>query len=318
MEPSHDISVIINPASASGKTSRKINAYTCLLERAFPGRCTYSFTQGPGDGVRLGAQAIVNSMALIIAVGGDGTVHEVVNGMLGTGGGELHARLGILSSGSGQGFALSAGLPPRIEDQVALLARGESRLVDVGAITARSPEGNVIGRYFINESQIGIGASVVARTTVRRKRAGGLLAYGLATLAEILRCPNRRFQLILDEAPPVSASLIGLSMGNGARTAGGMALTPAAEFDDALLDLLLIHHQGIPRRLRSFPRIYSGKHVHTSEFSVRKFTTLDVCCDDDVPVAADGEILGTLPATIRILPRALHVILPPSKGAPAS
>lgn len=315
MEPSYDIQVIINPASAAGRTSRRIRTVISLLERVFPGRCAFSLTRGPGDGIRLGARAVAGSAALIVAVGGDGTIHEVINGMMQAGDGIPRARLGILSSGSGQGFALSAGLPGRIEDQAGLLTGGKFRRVDLGVIAASGAAGKTIRRYFINESQIGIGAAVVARTTGLRKVGGGFLGYGLATISEILRCPNRIFRVTLDGRPMPPAPLIGLSVGNGARTGGGMSLTPAARIDDAHLDLLLIHGQSIPERLRSFPKIYSGAHVRTPGFSARTFTSLEARCEGDVPVAADGEIIGTLPSSIHIAAAAIDMILPTLNGA---
>jgi diacylglycerol kinase (ATP) len=229
-------------------------------------------------------------------------------------GGSSAARFGVLSSGSGEGFALSAGLPAGIENQITLLARGESRRVDLGLITATGPRGAISSRYFVNETQIGIGAAVVAGTRGWRKRAGGLLGYGLATLAEIVRCPNRRMQMILDSEATPPGSILGLSVGNGARTGGGMSLTPAARIDDGHLDLLMIDGQSVRERLRSFPRIYSGAHLRARGFSIRAVRTMEVFSDEEVPVAADGEIVGTLPTAIRVVPSAIQMILPTEEG----
>ena len=187
--------------------------------------------------------------------------------------------------------------------------------MDLGVITVQSARGAVRRRYFVNEAQIGIGAAVVAGTRRWRKRAGGLLGYGLATLAEILRCPDRMLQLTIDGNAAAPAAILGLSVGNGERTGGGMSLTPGARIDDGLLDLLVIHGQSLRERLVSFPGIYTGAHVGARGFSLRTFSVLDVRCADRVPVAADGESIGTLPASLGLAEGAIDMILPTVKGA---
>jgi diacylglycerol kinase (ATP) len=313
MVPQCDIRVIVNPSSSAGKTSRRLHAISSLLERAFPGRCAFFLTRGPGDGIRLASEAADASPSMIVAVGGDGTIHEVVNGMMHAGG--ALPPLGIVSSGSGEGFALSASLPRSLEDQVELLRLGVPRKVDLGLITVRGANGALRSRYVVNEAQFGIGAAVVAATCRWRKRVGGLLGYGLATLAEVFRSPDRMVQLTIDGHEGTPQSILGLSVGNGERTGGGMTLTPCARIDDGRLDLLVIHGQSVPERLRSFPRIYTGAHARARGFSLRTFTVMEAESDENVPVAADGEMIGMLPASIRIIPGVFTMILPTAEGA---
>jgi diacylglycerol kinase (ATP) len=313
MVPPRDIRVILNPASAAGKTSRRIRMICALLEGAFPGRCAIFLTRGPGDGVRLASEAAAASPSMIVAVGGDGTIHEVINGMMGAGG--ALPPLGIVSSGSGEGFALSASLPRSVTEQVALLLRGRTRVVDLGLITVRDDNGALRSRYVVNEAQIGIGAAVVAGTCRWRKRVGGLLGYGLATLAEVFHSSDRMVQLTIDGEKGAPQSILGLSVGNGERTGGGMSLTPGARIDDGRLDLLVIHGQRVHERLRSFPRIYTGAHARARGFSLRTFTVMEAESDEAVPVAADGEMIGVLPASLRIVPGVLTMILPTAEGA---
>lgn len=250
---------------------------------------------------------------MIVAVGGDGTIHEVINGMMLAGG--ALPPLGIVSSGSGEGFALSASLPRSIEEQVALLRSGGTRRVDLGMITACGDAGESRSRYFANEAQVGIGAAVVAGTRRWRKRAGGLLGYGVATLAEVFRSPDRMLRLTIDGEATEPESILGLSVGNGERTGGGMSLTPGARIDDGRLDLLVIRGQRVAERLRSFPRIYTGAHAGARGFTLRTFTAMEVRSDDGVPVAADGELIGVLPASFRTVPGVFTMILPAAKGA---
>ena len=165
-------------------------------------------------------------------------------------------------------------------------------------------------RYFVNECQVGIGADVVRNTRTMRKRVGGLLGYGLATFSALFRSPNVPLSVLLDGNPVPGATFLGLCIGNGSRTGGGMALTPASRVDDGVLDCLVIHAQSLPVRFRSFPRIYTGGHIATPWFSCLPFRRLDVMGDGGVMVAADGEIIGRLPCSIEVVPNALHVIIP--------
>jgi diacylglycerol kinase (ATP) len=315
MKPSVDIRVIINPASAARKTARRIPTVVASLESRFPHRCAFSLTQGPGDGMRLAGVAVRDNSSLIVAVGGDGTFHEVANGMLRATRGDVPScPLGFIGSGSGEGTALSLRLPPTLGEQVRLIAECPPRAIDVGAVSTFTPSGERSYHYFINECQVGIGADVVRDTRRTKKAAGGLLGYGLATLSAIFRSPNADLSLAIDDGEEISSNVLGLSIGNGDLTAGGMALTPGAEPDDGVLNLLTIRGLTLTERLRSFPKIYSGAHIGTPGFGYRTVKKCRVSGPMPFPVTADGEMIGRLPCTISVLERAILVIAPAHYG----
>ena len=314
MMPSADILVIINPASAAGKTARKIPPIVEAMERRFPERCKFALTRRPGDATLLAGEAARKGFSRVVAVGGDGTLHEVANGMLAAAQGSVPSiPLGFISSGSGQGFALSLGLPAALEEQVRLIAECRARAIDVGVLSASGPTGQRCARYFINECQIGIGADVVRHTRWMKKAAGGLLGYGLAAFSALFRSPNADLSLTIDDGEEAAFSVLGLAIGNGELTAGGMALTPGAEPDDGVLNLLTIHGQSLIQRLRSFPKIYSGTQVGAEGFSYRAVKRCRVSGSTLLPVSADGEMIGRLPCTVSILERALMVTAPPPR-----
>ncbi|HTY58446.1 MAG TPA: diacylglycerol kinase family protein, partial [Bacteroidota bacterium] len=173
MEPPADIHVIINPVSGARKTGRQLPAILASLERYFPGRCLVSLTRAPGDARRLACTAVRSAARLVIVAGGDGTIHESVNGMLeATGGSRPEASLGLIACGSGEGFALSLRIPHALDEQVRVIRDSSPRPVDVGRLLG---SGGAPGRYFVNECQIGIGADVVSHTRMIRKAAGGLM-----------------------------------------------------------------------------------------------------------------------------------------------
>ena len=311
MKPPVDIRVIINPASAARKTAGRIPAITACLEHEFPGRCSIALTHAPGEAETLARSAVQGGASLLVCVGGDGTLNEVVNGMLAAAGGTVpKTSLGLISSGSGQGFAQSVRLPGVLQEQVRLLGTYPGRPVDLGAVTVDDGSGGRRTRYFINECQAGIGADVVRDSRNLGKSAGGFISYGLATLGAIFRSPNVEATLSIDGGPAEALSLLGLSVGNGDMTGGGMTLTPGANVDDGLLNLLTIRGLSIGGRLKSFPRIYTGRHVALPGFNHRTIRQCAVDGSFPLPVTVDGEEIGLTPCQIAIVERALMVVLP--------
>jgi len=315
MDSPVDIHAIINPASAARKTAGRIPAIVALLEQVFPGRCSYVLTRAPGHARELALQAVMDAVALLVCVGGDGTLNEIVNGMLDASKGRRpETPLGLISSGSGQGFALSTGLRGSLQEQVGLLGSTSVRAVDLGLLRLSESSSGPCTRYFINECQVGIGAEVVRRSRNRGKSAGGLIGYGLATVGAIFHCPNVAAELKVDGHPQFSSPVLGLCFGNGDQTAGGMSLTPGAQVDDGLLNLLTIRSLSLVRRLEGFPRIYTGGHLQLPGFDYCAMQKCIVESAMPMPVAVDGEEVGQTPCEVSIVNRALLVKLPEKDG----
>ncbi|MEW6512016.1 MAG: diacylglycerol kinase family protein [Bacteroidota bacterium] len=313
MKPSADIVVIINPASAAGKTAREIPRILAAIRDELPGRHQFLLTHRPGHAIDLAAEAAEASVPLIVAVGGDGTINEVVNGILSACDGRSPVTtLAVVSSGSGQGLALSLGFPTGVSEQIRMIASGEGRVIDIGLLAGLS-DGRETRRYFVNECQFGIGAEVVRRNGRRLKIAGGLLGYGAATLASIFTAPNVPVRVAIEDEPPLDVTLLGISIGNGHLTGGGMSLTPDALFDDGLLNVLLMYGQSVPQRLESFPKIYSGAHIHSPCFDYRTAHRIAIRSTEGVLAAADGEFLGKDSWSVDVIPAAIRIIGPPSQ-----
>jgi diacylglycerol kinase family enzyme len=198
-------------------------------------------------------------------------------------------------------------LPRSIDEQLRVISEGNSRAIDVGKITFRRTDGELAECYFVNECQIGIGAAVVKHVQLKQKRYGGLIGYGLGSLSVLLHHPNQQMTLVIDDNQEITQAFTGISIGNGAKTAGGMQLTPQATLDDAILDVLVMREQSVLQRLQNFPKIYSGRHLHSAKFGYYKARRIEVSSVEQVHVAADGEIVGTVPCTIELLPAALRV-----------
>lgn len=300
--------VIINPASGGGRTASMQSQILESIRRWHGDDLSVCVTERSGH-ARVSAEgAIADGCRLILAVGGDGTINEIVNGMLASDKeSKTHVDLGIISCGTGHGLAQSLGLPSCIERQSQIAATNQTRCIDAARAGFQAANGEQTNRYFINECQIGIGAAVVERVGSHRKRFGGLVAYGLGTLMLLKDHPNQLIRVTVDYNRPITRSFVGICIGNGARTAGGIRLTPLAQLDDGLMDVLFLHGQPFSRRLLLFPRVPSGKHIHSGSCSYLQARRITFSSDEHVPVAADGEVLGSLPCTIEIIPEALRV-----------
>jgi diacylglycerol kinase family enzyme len=163
-------------------------------------------------------------------------------------------------------------------------------------------------RYFISESQTGIGSSIAVQVHNGYKFLGGKLAYAAVSLKHIFTFSSKNFAISVDEKPEQNRKLIGIAIGNGNLTAGGMKLTPEASPCDGKLDALFIHPMGVWKRLVNFWRIYTGNHIHNPNFSYLKCSQISIRSEKPVYVSADGELLGTTPFTIKINPQLIKVI----------
>ena len=136
---------------------------------------------------------------------------------------------------------------------------------------------------------------------------GGFLAFGLTTLATIFRQPNQKMSISIDNNKMIDREFLGIMIANGAYTGGGMKLAPYARLNDHRLDVLLMHAQSIPQRLITFPKIYAGKHIESPKFSYFHAKHISVHTEEDVPLEADGELLGHPPCDIEILDSCIQV-----------
>jgi len=300
--------IILNPESGAGTTEAKGAEILRLIERRLGHSFSLHITRGPLDATGSAAEAIGRGCELIIAIGGDGTVQEVVNGFFI----DDHlvnrsCSLAIINCGTGHGFVQSLGLPQSVESQVELLGSRRTRLVDLGSVRYHTPRGGVCDRYFVNECQLGIGASVVQRVQGNHKRLGGTFAFGLGALEALFSHENQWMKVVLDGKEIISERMTGVVIANGAYTGGGMNLAPTARLDDGTLKVLIMHDLSIGQRLWNFPRIYSGTHLRSLLFSYHEARSLSISSDEDLPIEADGEMLGTTPCEIEVLPSAIQV-----------
>jgi len=263
-------------------------------------------TTAPLDATRSTRTAIEQGAELIVVIGGDGTVHEVVNGF--SANGRLinpSCQLGVVGSGTAQDVIKSFNLPASTKDQIAVACGHVRRSVDVGKVSFTDPAGVLREQLFLNECQPGIAAVVVQRFQAHHKWLGGFLGFGLTAVTTAATHKEQVMTVELDGKNIVTDAFLGVVVANGGYAGGGMHFAPRAKVDDGLLDVVIIHKQQIPSRLLNFPKIYFGTHINLSWISYYQARAVNVTSAEKVPVEADGEFLGYLPCAMEVLPHSL-------------
>jgi len=298
--------VIINPRAGRGAVGRAL----VPLQRALTDRGLSHHvcqTAGPGDATRMAREALGQGIRFLVAVGGDGTVHEVVNGMMGEAGpGVRDAVLGVVAAGSGGDFARTFGLRVGPEAAAARLDGDTTRPIDVGHVSYRDEEGNPGTRWFANIADVGFSAEATARAaTLPRILGPGV--YGVAALATLARFGLEHVRVTLDSAS-FEAMLSSLVVANCRFFGGGMMVAPNAVPDDGLLDVLAIGgHRA--KMVVLAPKLYKGKHVPHPDIQEYRSRLVRVECDKPLRIEADGEVLGYTPAVFELTPKALRLKL---------
>jgi diacylglycerol kinase (ATP) len=294
--------------AGGGKAKKLKNDLLPVLEKKFGKDYRFTETSEKGDAINIAREAVKMGTGLIIAVGGDGTINEVINGIL-MNGSPVNGRceLGILNSGSGSGMAQTLGLPVSVNEQLDLITMTKARPMDVGSVKYRDACNRPCERLFVSECQIGFGGDVVSRVGMKLKHFGGKIAFGSAALSNLFHYKASQMTISADQEPVEIKKMIGLVIGNGTRCAGGMRLTPGAMTDDGLLDVLQIHEMSLQKRFLNFPKVYSGNHIRSKYFSISQVKNISIDSQRPVRIETDGELLGYTPCEIGILPGAIRV-----------
>ncbi|MGH9941904.1 MAG: diacylglycerol/lipid kinase family protein [Pyrinomonadaceae bacterium] len=306
--------VIVNPASAGGATGAAWPGMASDLREHFgPFQCV--FTERGGGGREIAKREAAAGRQLIIACGGDGSVSEAANGILESGAG---AELGILPSGTGGDFRRTLGIPTRPADAALALRRGRTELIDVGRVEYVNPRGESESRYFVNIASCGMGGEVIERVKKEKSRwlparhtslFGGRAAYAYAALQTTLTYERPTVVISLDGGEERRLTVANLCVANARYFGGGMKIAPDAKLDDDQLDVIAIGDMDALDILSNVHKLYLGTHLGLQQVHHAPARRLTVRAIDGEPVLleVDGELVGTLPATFEVVPRALRV-----------
>jgi len=240
-----------------------------------------------------------------VAVGGDGTVHEVVNGI----GGRTSVDLAVLPRGTGRDFVRTYAIPRKLDEALRTARDGRVREIDLGLARFRSWQGETGEAYFANVASAGMSGAIAKRANTTSKALGGKASYVWATLAVFARW--RASQMTVTVGPETRrAEMHDVIVANGRYLAGGMKICPDAEPDDGIFDVLLIGNLTKRDLLLTLPKTYRGSHLPHPKAELLRGSTVEIDAEEPLPVELDGEQPGTTPVRFELVPQALRLRVP--------
>jgi YegS/Rv2252/BmrU family lipid kinase len=295
---------LVNPASDNGATGRRWPEIARLAaERGLIGDALLSERQG--HLTDLARDAAKGGARLLIAVGGDGTVNEIVNGIAGLDAVEL----AIVHRGTGGDFGRTFEIPHKLEQALDVARSGATREIDLGRVTLHLWAGPKMVRWFANIGSAGMSGAVAKRVNETGKALGGKLSYAWSTIAVFARWRNAQLTVTVD-GEQRSGAMYDVIVANGRYFGGGMKICPEAEPADGLFDVLLIGDVTKRDLMLTLPKIYRGSHLPHPKAELLRGTTVTIEAPIPLPVELDGEQPGTTPASFEVVPRSLRVRVP--------
>ena len=297
--------IIANPAAGRSRAERSAKK----LAQAIQGhgeRVEVSVTRGPGNAEELAREAVKTGATRVVACGGDGTIHEVVNGLMSAANDADGVALGIISSGRCNDFHFALGLPDSSAKAIDYLVRSTVRSIDLGRIG---------DRYFTTIVTLGFDSEVsqYVEQGSPPRFLRGTASYLYGAVVKLIKYRSQWVHLKGDFGE-FQGDVFLAATGNTSRYGGRMKMTPSAIVDDGLLDVCLV--RPVPRLevLRMIPKTFYGGHVNHPAVSMHRTRRLEIDSREPLWLSADGEPITQTPATIEVVPGGLSVLVPPPEG----
>ncbi len=303
----HKVKLIFNPMADMGRAWRTANDLRPIAQE-FKGELTWSGTVYPSHAIELAKQAAEEGCDLVIAMGGDGTVHEVMNGLMQVPENK-RPMMGIVPNGSGNDFAYSIGVTQKSTHALAhALQAGNIQAVDIGLLT----DENGRREYFDNTLGIGFDAVVTIRSH-KLPIVKGFLMYLTAVIQTILLNHNPAKVSIETESEKIQESVLMVTLCNGPREGGGFMLSPNSKNDDGKMEYVIVKKVSRAMMFRLVPEFMSGTHMRFKQIRMGEFKKFSLASDLPLYIHADGEIFTSFGSNLKklsfeILPQALKVV----------
>ena len=301
---------VVNPKAGRGSVGRQ---WPHLLESARQrlGSVRFRTTEGPGEATLLTRQALMEVPETIVCVGGDGTLNEVVTGMMDEGRPlRPGALLGLIPNGTGRDFIRTVGIPSNPSEALDVIAASHFQPLDLGRLSYLDHSGRPAVRYFHNVTSFGLGGEVDERANRTTKILGGFFAFLWATLSVALRYRTKRILLSVDGSAEESVTVLNVVIANGQYHGGGMRVAPEASVNDGIFHLTIIGAFSFPEVLRHLPKLYNGQLLSLRKVRGLTAKRIEARSEERVLLDVDGEQAGTLPVSAEIVPAALRLIVP--------
>jgi diacylglycerol kinase (ATP) len=297
--------LIVNPAAGAGRTAKKW-PYIKQLLKSMGLHFEHDITEAPGHAIELAKSAVSKGYKLVVSVGGDGTINEIVNGLYATGV-MKDVELGIIGTGTGSDYIRTIGVSRYYQESCHHLLNPTKKSVDLGIVESIN-NGQPVKRIFANFAGLGFDAEVVKATNKKFKSLGGKPAYLMGLLSTFATYKNHQIHLTLD-GQKEDRKICTIVMSNGKYGGGSMLIAPKADPSDGLFDVLIIGDISKPDLLWSLPRIYNGTHLTHPKVTLKKAKEVAIYTDKKMSIQADGELLGEGSARFSVLPSVLNILV---------
>lgn len=295
--------IIVNPVSASGRTARMWPVMQEALHAA-GGEFDVAFTERHQHAIELAQQAAAAGYSDIVAVGGDGTVQQVVTGIV-RAGKVAEVTLAVIPGGTGSDLGRSVGWRPALTESVMRVLTGPPEWIDLGRLTSTTAAGPQTS-CFANVLGLGFAGAVIERVERSSKALGGTIPYLTGLVTTLFTYRNLPVRVVLD-GQVVEQVANAVVVANGRYFGGGMFVAPEASLEDGLFDVIIVGDMGRLELLVNTPRLYKGTHLSHPKVSHYRAREVLVEAQGRFVAQADGELLGTAPVSVSIMPRALRL-----------
>jgi len=303
-QPSHTV-FLVNPASANGSTGRR---WPELARRAAAAGLDGAtlFSERQGHLAELAREAALDGAELLVVVGGDGSVNEVVNGLAGLG---RQPEVAVVPRGTGWDFSRTFGIPRKIDDAVQIALQGDVRTIDLGRASYRAWDGSDATTSFANVASAGMSGAIAQRANETTKALGGKASYLWATFAVFSGWEATEIEVVVD-GERRTGRMFDVVVANGRFFGGGLQICPEAEPDDGLFDVLTIGDVTKRDLVLTMPKMYRGTHLPHPKAELLRGPSVTVTSETPLPIELDGEQPGTTPATFEVAAGALRLRVP--------
>jgi YegS/Rv2252/BmrU family lipid kinase len=303
-QPSHAV-FLVNPASANGSTGRR---WPELARRAAAAGLEGAtlFSERQGHLAELAREAALDGAELLVVVGGDGSVNEVVNGLAGLG---RQPAVAVVPRGTGWDFSRTFGIPRKIDDAVQIALQGDVRTIDLGRASYRAWDGSDATAWFANVASAGMSGAIAKRANETTKALGGKASYLWATFAVFSGWEATEIEVAVD-GERRAGPMFDVVIANGRFFGGGLEICPEAEPDDGLFDVLTIGDVTKRDLVQTMPKMYRGTHLPHPKAELLRGSSVTVTSETPLPIELDGEQPGTTPVTFEVTAGALRLRVP--------
>lgn len=263
-----------------------------------------------GQATQLAKESVQTGTDYVVAIGGDGTTNEVINGFLQA---DAEKRknviVGLIPFGTGNDYSRTVNLKSSVKYLHKLIIDNKIKPVDIGEVYFKSFEGNQSSRYFVNVSQIGVGAETVRLVNASKKRLGPTLSYFFSTIKALLKYKHQNIRFS-SENLNYEGKIVSLCFAKGKFIGSGLAIAPHAEVDNSLLNIVIVGNVGVGEFIRFTPSLRKSKFVNIPEV---KYDTVKECSivsleNKEYPVEMDGEYVGTTPLNVKVHPSIINFL----------